>query len=394
MFYVGIDIAKQSHQVAVIDNKSSIVVKPFVFQNSQSGFNKLVISLTKADITKDNSSFAMEATGHYWFALYFYLTDLGFDVKVFNPIQTDAFRDLSIRKVKNDIVDSINIAELLRFGKFSSCTVPDENTIALKNLSRFRFSMVDLCGDLKRKAVCILDQVFPEYDKLFSDIFGVTSKQLLLNFTTPDDLNSISIIKLSNFISKASQGRLGRAKAESIKQAASNSIGINFALDSFSFQLKQLIEQIDFTEKQIEEIDIELEKLLLNTDYGVITTIIGISSTLGSVIVGEIGDIYRFETAPKLVAYAGLDASVKQSGNFVGTQNKISKRGSPYLRRALWMAAFVASQKDPALSIYYSNLIARGKSHKLALTAVARKLCNIVWAVLRSKNPYVPNIQN
>lgn len=391
MFYVGIDIAKQSHQAAVIDEVSSVVVVPFSFSNSQQGFEKLLVLLTKKNILKDNSVFAMEATGHYWFALYFFLSDLGFDVKVFNPIQTDAFRDLSIRKVKNDIVDSINIAQLLRFGKFSTCAVPDENFIALKNLSRFRFSMVDLCSDLKRKAICIIDQVFPEYDKLFSDIFGATSKQLLLNFTTPDDLNGISITKLSNFISKVSRGRLGRSKAEYIKQAACNSIGITFALSAFSFQLKQLISQIDFTEKQIEQIDIELENLLTNTGCSVITTITGISSTLGSVIVGEIGDIHRFESAPKLVAYAGLDASVKQSGNFVATQNKISKRGSPYLRRAFWLAALIASQRDPALSLYYSNLIARGKPPKLALTAVARKLCNIVWAVLKTDKPYIPN---
>lgn len=105
---------------------------------------------------------------------------------------------------------------------------------------------------------------------------------------------------------------------------------------------------------------------------------------------GEIGDISRFESAPKLVAYAGLDASVKQSGDFTGTKNKISKRESPYLRRALWLAAFIASRRDPVLSVYYSNLIARGKSHKLALTAVSRKLCNIVWKVLSSKIPYTP----
>lgn len=390
MFYIGIDIAKLSHQVAFLDDDGIPVIKPFVFQNSNQGFEKLILFFTKYGISKDNSVIAMEATGHYWFALYFFLSDLGFSVKVLNPIQTDAFRDLSIRKVKNDVIDSINIAELLRFGKFSECVIPDENTIALKNLSRFRYAMVDLCSDLKRKVICLLDQVFPEYDKLFSDIFGITSKQLLLKFSTPDEFNDISVTKLSNFISKVSQGRFGRSKAEDLKSAAANSIGISFALDSFSFQIKQLVEQIDFTEKQIAEIERELAKLLDETNFSVITTITGIGPISGSAIVGEIGDINRFETAPKLVAYAGLDASVKQSGNFVGTQNKISKRGSPYLRRALWAAALVASRLDPVLSVYYSKLIAKGKSHKLALTAVSRKLCNIIWAVLRSGNTYIP----
>ena len=390
MFFVGIDIAKNFHQVAVLDNDGKPIFKPFVFSNTEHGFQKLLTELVKVGINSDNALFAMEATGHYWFALYFFLTDLHYTVKVFNPIQTDAFRDISIRKVKTDIVDSVNIADLLRFGKYSECIIPDENTIALRNLSRFRFSMVDLCGDLKRKVICLLDQVFPEYDKLFSDIFGITSKQLLLKFSTPEEFENVSLTKLSKFISKVSKGRLGKAKAQDIKTAAMNSIGLSFALDSFSFQIKQLIEQIDFTEKQIAEIDTELAKLLNSTNYSVVTTITGIGATLGSVIVGEIGDINRFESAPKLVAYAGLDASVKQSGNFIGTQNKISKRGSPYLRRALWTAAFIASQKDPVLSVYYTNLITRGKSHRLAITAVSRKLCNIVWAVLKSGKPYVP----
>jgi transposase len=390
MFYVGIDIAKRNHEVAAISESAQVMLAPFSFANSKQGCEKLLVALTQAGITKENSVVAMEATGHYWFAVYFFLADSGFNVTVFNPIQTDAFRDLSIRKVKNDSVDSIVIAQLLRFGQFSPCNVPNENIIALKNLSRFHFSLVDLCSDLKRKVICLLDQVFPEYETLFSDVFGVTSKQLLLSFNTPEDFVEISTTKLANFLHKASRGRLGREKALSIKSAAVHSIGISFALNSFSFQIKQLVEQIDFTEKQIAALDKEISKLLSATDCAVITTITGISSVLGAAIVGEIGDIARFESAPKLVAYAGLDASVKQSGDFTGTKNKISKRGSPYLRRALWLAAFVASRHDPVLSLYYSNLIARGKSPKLALTAVSRKLCNIVWKVLSSKIPYSP----
>lgn len=392
MFYVGIDIAKRNHEATAISETAEIKLPPFSFANSNQGCHKLLHSLTNAGITKENSLIAMEATGHYWFTVYFFLSDLGFNVTVFNPIQTDAFRDISIRKVKNDAVDCVIIAQLLRFGQFSPCNVPDENIIALRNLARFRFSLVDLCADLKRKVICLLDQVFPEYETLFSDIFGVASKQLLLSFNTPEDFLRISTTKLANFLHKASKGRLGRKKAENIKSAAEHSIGVSFALNAFSFQIKQLVAQIDFTEKQIEELNNEISKVFSQSDCSIITTITGISNVLGATIVGEIGDISRFESAPKLVAFAGLDASIKQSGDFTGTKNKISKRGSPYLRRALWLAAFVASRHDPALSVYYCNLISRGKSHKLALTAVSRKLCNIVWAVLKTKQAYTPNL--
>lgn len=148
---------------------------------------------------------------------------------------------------------------------------------------------------------------------LFSDIFGIKSKQLLLNFSTPDEFNEISVTKLSNFISKISQCKLGKSKALDLKSTAENSIGISFALDSFSFQIKQLVEQIDFTEKQIAEIDLKLAEFLAETKFSVITTITDIVSTLVSVIVEKSGDINRFDSAPKLIAYAGLDVSVKQS---------------------------------------------------------------------------------
>lgn len=390
MFFIGIDIAKRSHQAAVTDFAGDLVVKPFNFKNSAVGFSQFLSALEQNAVLKDSCVIGMESTGHYWYPLYFYLTEKGFNVKVFNPIQTAAFREIAIRKVKNDNLDSIMIADFTRFGRYSETYIPSENMLALKNLSRYRLSISDICGSLKKSTIALLDQVFPEYVTVFSDIFGTTSKQLLEKYSTPDEFSEISTLKLTNFIHRVSHGRNGREKAELIKSAAQNSIGISYAADTFSFQIKQLIEQIGFMEEKLSEVDAEMAKLLAGSEYSVITTISGIGPTLGSVIVSEIGDIERFETSSKLVAYAGLDASVKQSGEFNSSQNHISKRGSPYLRRALWMAAFMSLQCDPALYDYYSKLRARGKSHRCATTAVARKLCIIVWAIMKSKQPYSP----
>ena len=392
MFYIGLDIAKRSHQAAVTDAAGNIIVKPFNFKNSASGFAQFLSVLEATSVSKDSCVIGLESTGHYWYPLYFFLVEREFSVKVFNPIQTAAFREITIRKVKNDNLDSIMIADFTRFGRYSETYIPSENMLALKNLSRFRLSVYDICGSLKKRTIVLLDLVFPEYASVFCDIFGTTSKQLLEKYSTPDEFSEISTTKLANFILKASRGRNGREKAELIKTAAQNSIGISYAIDTFSFEIKQLIEQIEFMENQLSEIDAEMAKLLAESEYSVITTISGVGPTLGSIIVSEIGDIERFETSSKLVAYAGLDASVKQSGEFNSTQNKISKRGSPYLRRALWMAAFMSLQCDPALYDYYSRLRARGKSHRLATTAVARKLCIIVWAIMKSKKPYSPHI--
>ena len=389
MFYIGIDIAKHKHEASIIDSDGSLLCESISFSNSQKGCEKLIALLERFSVDPDNCIVGMEATGHYWLSIYSYLFELGFDLKVINPIQSDAFRKIYIRQTKNDSKDSFVIAQVMRFGQFSSSSLSDENIMALRQLSRYRFCLVDDCSDLKRKVICLLDQVFPEYSSLFSDIFGVTSKELLLKYPTPEDMLSVSATKLSNFISKCSRGRYGRSKAEEIQSAAKSSFGIKFASNAFSFQIKQMIEQIKFIENHLKELEKEITELLIQTNQ-VITTIPGIGNVLGGVIIGEIGDISRFESAPKLVAYAGLDVRVSQSGQFTGTQMKISKRGSSYLRRAIWMAATVAAFSDPVLSEYYQSLRARGKHHLTAIGAVSRKLCNIIFAVLRDDKPYEP----
>jgi transposase len=219
-------------------------------------------------------------------------------LRLINPIQTDAFRDLNIRKRKNDVIDSLIIAELLRFGKFSSCSVPDEQTVALKNLSRFHSYLADACSTLKTKAIALPDQVFPEYQSLFADTFGVTSRELLLKYTVPEEFREIPTAKLAKFITTASKGRLGKAKAETIKSAAQNSFGINYAVASFAFELRMLVEQIGFVEKQLDALDKRIAKILSASPFSAITAVSGFGSVLAASVIGEIGDINRFD-APK-----------------------------------------------------------------------------------------------
>ena len=179
----------------------------------------------------------------------------------------------------------------------------------------------------------------------------------------------------------------GKEKAKQLKAAASTSFGVSFAKQSFALQIRQLIEQLEFLEGQIEELEEQISLLLKQTESH-ITTIPGIGDTLGAIILGEIGDIHRFDAPNKLVAFAGLDVRVSQSGEFIGTRQKISKRGSPYLRRAIWLAASRAAFCDPILSEYYQSLRARGKHHLTAIGAVSRKLCNIIFAILSENRPY------
>jgi transposase len=393
MFYVGIDIAKNSHEAAILSDSGELIGSTLKVANTTTGAQKLLNSLSKAGIPTDNAVIGMEATGHYWLAIYSFLVGQGFTVKVINPIVTDAYRNMSVRKAKTDQIDAVVIAKVLRLGEYKEAPTANEQTLALRQLCRFRAYEVDLCSDLKRKSIALLDQIFPEYAKLFSDTFGVASREVLLNYSTPEELSQINTRKLTNLLDKASHGRFGKDKALQIKDVATHSLGITIATDAFAFQLRQLLEQISFIEDQVEQLDLEIAAYMKRTD-SFITTIPGIGPVLGAVIISELGDISRFEDGKKLVAYAGIDASVSQSGSFQGTQMHMSKRGSPYLRRALYTAAGVAAFHDPELSAYYQRLRQRGKHHSVAVGAIARKLCYIVFSVLSENRPYELRLHN
>lgn len=389
MFYCGIDIAKYKHESSVIDTNGKSLLDSISFANDKQGCEKIIAVFQKFEISPADVIIGMEATGHYWLSVYAFFLELGYNVKVINPIQSEAFRKMYIRQTKNDSKDSYIIAQIMRFGEYSATSLSEENIIALRQLSRYRLALVDACSDCKRRVIALLDQVFPEYNKLFSDTFGSSSTELLLNCPTPEDMLTISTRKLTNILNKASRGKLGKEKAEEIKAAAKDTFGVAFAKDAFSFQIKQLIRQIVFTEKQLSELEEQIAELLHQTNQ-YITTITGIGDVLGAIIVSEIGDINRFERPNQLVAFAGLDVTVKQSGEFSGSKNKISKRGSPYLRRAIWLAANRAAFCDPILSEYYQSLKTRGKHHLTAVGAVARKLCNIIFVILKDNRPYQP----
>ena len=389
MFYCGIDIAKYKHEASVIDTNGKAMLDSISFTNDKKGCEKILAVFQKFEISPADVIIGMEATGHYWLSVYAFFLELGYNVKVINPIQSEAFRKMYIRQTKNDSKDSYIIAQIMRFGEYSATSLSDENIIALRQLSRYRLALVDACGDCKRRVIALLDQVFPEYDKLFSDTFGSSSTELLLNCPTPEDMLAISTRKLTNILNKASHGRFGKEKAEELKAAAKDTFGVAFAKDAFSFQIKQLMQQVVFLEKQLSELEKQIADLLHQTNQ-YITTITGIGDVLGAIIVSEIGDINRFERPNQLVAFAGLDVTVKQSGEFSGSKNRISKRGSPYLRRAIWLAANRAAFCDPILSEYYQSLRARGKHHLTAVGGVARKLCNIIFVILKENRPYQP----
>ena len=388
MFYLGIDIAKNTHVASLIDEKGKNIFRGFSFSNSTDG-GKSLLEIIKKYVDFSDVTVGMEATGHYWLSIYSFLYDYDFhSIHVINPIQTDGWRkSTEIRKRKNDIIDSVLIADLIRYGDFVETSLSNEDLFSLRNICRMRNYLVQSTGDLKRKIVCVLDQVFPEYQSIFSNTFGTTSKQLLLDFSSPADFEELSVDVLTETLESLSRKRIGQSTAEKLINSAKNSFGITFSRESFTFQLKLLIEQIKFIEGQIKDCETKIKELMKKINSP-ITTIPGIGTVLGAVILSEFGDINRFDKPSQLVAYAGIDATVSQSGEYEGTHNVMSKRGSPYLRKALFQAALVASNSDPVLKAYYQKKRAEGKHHKTCIGAIARKLCNIIYSVLKNDKPY------
>ena len=381
MFYLGIDIGKSFHVASLIDNKKNVIFKGFQFKNTTGDANLLLEKIAPYP----EIEIGMEATGHYWLALYSFLVKNNFVVHVVNPIQTDSWRNSTkIRPHKTDKIDSLIIADFIRYGEFSETSLASEEILEIRNLSRFRISLVDSIGDLKRKTICVLDQIFPEYESVFSDIFGKTSKEILNFFNSPADFENISAENLNRLLEKVTMKKFTETKIKQLSNLAKNSFGISFGLQSLKFQLQLLIKQMSFIEEQVADVEQKISALLdkLNSP---ITTIPGIGKVIGATILGEVGDIKRFSSPAKLVAYAGLDSRVEQSGTSENFSGKMTKRGSTYLRTALFRAALVASNIDPVFKAFYQKKRAEGKHHLTCIGAVARKLCYTIHAIL-SKN--------
>lgn len=388
MLYLGIDIGKRNHVASLMSQEGKVLFKAFSFPNSTDGGESLIARMCEHVAAVGDVEIGMEATGHYWLTLYSFLVEHGYVIHVVNPIQTDGWRKgVEIRKRKTDTIDSVLIADLIRYGDFLETSLADENTMSLRNLARFRHSLVSSIGDLKRKTIAVLDQVFPEYASVFSDIFGKTSKAILLEFGSPEDLEHITSRQLENLLSQLTLKKFAAQKVQTLSNLAKRSFGVSFCRDSFTLQLRLLIQQITFIEEQVLEIEKEIAALLEKINSP-ITTVPGIGPVNAATILGEIGNIARFSSPAKLVAYAGIDASVSQSGDFHSTQNRMSKRGSPYLRKALFQTALVAAHSDPVFNAFYLKKRSEGKHHLTALGAVARKLCYTIHAILKKNCPY------
>ena len=378
MIYVGIDIAKLNHFASALSSDGEVLIEPFKFTNDSDGFFMLLSKLSSFD--KDSIVIGLESTAHYGNNLLMFLVPKGYKVCLINPIQTAVLRKNNIRKTKTDKVDTYIIAKTLMMNDLRFVTLQDIGLIQLKNLGSFRLKMVKQRTRLKIQLTSYVDQVFPELQYFFkSGIHHKGCYALLKEAPSPEAVASMHLTHLTHLLKTNSHGHFKKETALELRVLAQKSVGGGDK--SLSIQIAQSIEQIELLDSQLKRTEQEITDIITSLD-SVIMTIPGIGAVNGGMILGEIGDIKRFSSPSKLLAFAGLDPSVYQSGNFQAKRTRMSKRGSRAFRYALMNAAHNVVKNNATFKAYYDKKRDEGRSHYNALGHCAGKLVRIIHKML------------
>ena len=381
MIYVGIDIAKLNHFASAISSDGTELMKPFKFTNDGDGFQMLISRLVDLSLEDDSIIIGLESTAHYGDNLVRYLVACNYSVCVLNPIKTSVMRKDNIRKTKTDKVDTFIIAKTLMMqDSYRFVSFYDLDLLDLKQLGRFRQKTIKQRTRLKIQLTSYVDQVFPELQYFFkSGLHQKAVYTLLKEAPTPRDIASMHMTHLSSLLVKSSHGHFTKEQAKELRVLARKSVGANDS--ALSIQITHSIAQIELLDSQLNSVEAEMTEIMKFND-SVIMTIPGIGYINGGMILGEIGDIHRFQSPSKLLAFAGLDPSVYQSGNYSARRTRMSKRGSRVLRYALVNAAHNVVKNNATFKDYYDRKMAEGRTHYNALGHCAGKLVRVIWKLL------------
>lgn len=377
MFYVGIDVASEKHDCCILNEKKKII-RSFSFLNSPDGFQSLLSALS--GIQPDEIKIGLEATGIYSENLSVFLRRKGFNVTTINPLLLKKHQcATTLRKTKTDKADAKGIALFIAEEGFQPDLPVSYHIQELKSLTRARFSFVQDRSALKNKVKRLVVLLFPELLEQFSDIFGASATALLKQYPSAEKLAACHTDALAALLRKSSRGRFGRAKAAYLKQLAKCSIGNHSP--ARVMELKMLLVRIDLLSEQIKDYDKQI-KIIMDELDSPVPTIPGIGYTLGATIIAEVGNINRFSSPAKLLAFAGLEPSIYQSGKFVPASGRMVKRGSPFLRWALLQAAGYVPNYSSTFALYREKKLSEGKSAAVARSHVAKKLVRIIHSLM------------
>ena len=388
MIFVGIDVAKDKHDCFITNSDGEVLFKAFTIPNTIDGFNALYQKITSVTENVHKVKVGLEATGHYSYNLLGYLIDKGFPTYVINPLHTNLYRkSLSLRQTKTDKVDAHTIASMLmsdvNLKSYSDTSYHNEE---LKSLTRYRFDKVRERSALKvsiARLVCIL---FPELEKLVPTLHMASVYAMLYEFPSAKHVASAHLTRLSNLLEKVSKGHYHKDTAIMFRDAARNSVGSN--MPAKSLELRHTIKLIQELDSEIEEIESEINRIMDEISSPILS-IPGISYRMGAMIIAEIGDFSRFDSPDKILAYAGLSPSTYQSGQLDSSHSRMEKRGSRYLRYALFNATKYVCHWDPAFASYLARKRAEGKHYNVAISHAAKKLVRVIYQLEKTGKQYI-----
>ena len=387
MIYVGIDVAKDKHDCFITNSDGEVLFKSFTISNNREGFETLFqkVQSVSDDLTK--VKVGLEATGHYSYNLLGFLLDKGLPTYVINPLHTNLYRkSLSLRKTKTDKVDAHTIASMImsdvNLKSYSDTSYHNEE---LKSLTRYRFDKVQERAKLKTSVSRLICILFPELEKLVATIHMASVYALLSEFPSAHAVASAHLTRLTNLLSESSHGRYGKDTAVMFREAARNSIGSN--MPAKSLELKHTIKLIQELTSEIDEIETEIKSIMDEVNSPILS-IPGINYRMGAMIIAEIGDFSRFDSPDKILAYAGMSPAAYQSGQLDNCYSHMEKRGSRYLRYALYNATKYVCHWDESFGTYLAKKRAEGKHYNVALSHATKKLVRTIYAMEKTGQSY------
>jgi len=389
--YVGIDVSKDKFDTCVKDEFGNIVMPARSYENNLDGMNKLVSDLRKIPAKPSMFLIGLEATGIYHRNLMFFLLERDLHVKEFNPLELSGLKNSRIRKTKTDKIDSEIIADGIKLYSMTNTSrcINGKDHSQMKEFGIIYHRLTENIILIKTRLRSNLSQLCPGYDNNFSNIMSKSSQQILKKAMKITNIFDISDDEMKAILKK---NYLSLEKAESltksIKKSFDDSVCPEHLMEPLIWDVKFLLEQYETVLKQRDRVTVRIDKLMKMLNPKILT-IPGIGNVTGCVILGCLGNIQRFKDGNSLTAYAGLDPSVYQSGKTVSKTGHITRRGNKYLRRYLDNASLVAIRYNPVIKDMYHRLRSKGKSHKVANIACARKLLMIVYSVEKNQKNFV-----
>lgn len=396
MYYVGIDVAKEKHYVSILDDTKELAVKPFWIYSDILGLRDLLARLAELSLNNDDFIIGVESTGAFSENLYEYITDADYKVVLLNSYQTAKYRDFStMKKIKNDAIDALVIAELLASDKYKESYISNDDYQSLKVLGRLKKSISDKIKTIQREISTVMATVNPEISKVFPNIFTKTALAIIKEYPTAVDIQKATPKKLTKIFRHIKGNNFNDEKAKFLIELSESSIYGGRAHESRALMIRTNIRIFELLSQEKDEIEAQINSLLYNkielidASISNIKTIPGVSDKTISAVLGECGDIKRFTSAKSFIAYLGLYPTQYQSGNSLSV-GRLAKRGIPIAKHALYMAAVASVRHNTELNKVFHDKVSAGKSKKEALIIISKKLATIIYSLFKYNKPYEP----